>query len=281
MPPATTREALAALNAQQRRAVEHGEGPLLVVAGAGTGKTRVITERIRYLLESNPELAGENILGLTFTDKAAGQMKSRVVKAVGERAEGTWLSTFHSFCLEKILRVANPDLKILEDIDHWILLRRNMAELDLKHFRRLAEPGEFLNDFLQFFSRCQDELVTPNDFHTHVDNSRQTYLARRASLDPDVRKLEEEELDRQDELARVYRVSERLLRERNLLTFGAQLMQAVQLLRTDAALLQSLRDQFHYILVDEFQDTNIVQLELLWLLAGERRTIVAVGGVGQ
>src|ERR1700675_2459207 len=108
------------LNEAQRRAVEHGEGPLLVVAGAGTGKTRVITERIRHLLESNPELTGENILGLTFTDKAAGPMKSRVVKAVGERAEGIWLSTFHSFCLEKILRVANPDLKILEDIDHWI-----------------------------------------------------------------------------------------------------------------------------------------------------------------
>jgi len=277
MPPVTSRLSSLGLNAQQRRAVEHGDGPLLVVAGAGTGKTRVITERIGHLLESNPGLAGENILGLTFTDKAAGQMKSRVGKAVGERAEGIWLSTFHSFCLEKILRVANPDLKILEDIDHWILLRRHMAELDLKHFRRLAEPGEFLNDFLKFFSRCQDELVTPNDFQTYVDKSRQTYLAQRAALDPDVRKLEEEELDRQDELARVYRVSERLLRERNLLTFGAQLMQAVQLLRTDAALLQSLRDQFHYILVDEFQDTNIAQLELLWLLAGERRNIVAVG----
>jgi DNA helicase II / ATP-dependent DNA helicase PcrA len=277
MPPATSRESFIALNAQQRRAVEHGDGPLLVIAGAGTGKTRVITERIRQLLESNPELAGENILGLTFTEKAAGQMKSRVVKAVGDRAEGIWLSTFHSFCLEKILRLANPDLKILEDIDHWILLRRHMAELDLKHFRRLAEPGEFLNDFLKFFSRCQDELVTPNDFQNYVDKSRQAYLAQRASLDPDVRKLEEEELDRQDELARVYRVSERLLRERHLLTFGAQLMQAVQLLRTDAALLQNLRDQFHHILVDEFQDTNIVQLELLWLLAGERRNIVAVG----
>ncbi len=92
-----------ALNEQQRAAVEHGEGPLLVVAGAGTGKTRVITERIRNLLESDPELTGENILGLTFTNKAAGEMKHRLTKAVGERAEGVWLSTFHKFCLEKIL----------------------------------------------------------------------------------------------------------------------------------------------------------------------------------
>src|ERR1700691_5713583 len=277
MPLTTSREGLSALNAQQRRAVEHGEGPLLVVAGAGTGKTRVITERIRYLLECNPELSGENILGLTFTDKAAGQMKSRVVKAVGERAEGIWLSTFHNFCLEKILRVANPDLKVLEDVDHWILLRRHMAELDLKHFRRLAEPGEFLNDFREFFSRCQDELVTPDDYQTYVDKSWQAYLQRRESLEPDARALEEEELARREELARVYRVSERLLRERNLLTFGAQLIQTVQLLRSDAALLQSLRNQFRYILVDEFQDTNIVQLELLWLLAGDRGNIVAVG----
>src|ERR1700679_4357433 len=92
------------LNAEQRAAVEHGDGPLLVVAGAGTGKTRVIIERIRTLLESNPDLAGENILGLTFTDKADAQMKYRAVKAIGERAEGVWLSTFHKFCLEKILQ---------------------------------------------------------------------------------------------------------------------------------------------------------------------------------
>src|SRR6202795_688544 len=98
MNPETASKFVFELNPEQRAAVEHGEGPLLVVAGAGTGKTRVITERIRNLLASDPTLAGENILGLTFTSKAAGQMKSRVVKAAGERAEGVWLSTFHSFC---------------------------------------------------------------------------------------------------------------------------------------------------------------------------------------
>src|SRR5712671_2242153 len=86
------------LNAQQRAAVEHGDGPLLVVAGAGTGKTRVITERIRYLLESDPSLPGEAIAGLTFTDKAAAEMKSRVMRAVGERGENVFLGTFHAFC---------------------------------------------------------------------------------------------------------------------------------------------------------------------------------------
>jgi DNA helicase II / ATP-dependent DNA helicase PcrA len=265
------------LNAEQRAAVEHGEGPLLVVAGAGTGKTRVITERIRTLLEANSDLAGENILGLTFTNKAAGEMKHRVVKAVGERAEGVWLSTFHSFCLEKILREANADIQPLEDIDHQILLRRNIAELGLVVFRRLAEPAEFLKDFQKFFSRCQDELVTPEDYQRYVDGLRQAYEARKKSMAPDARAIAEEELARQEELARVYRVSERLLRERNLCTFGAQLLQAVEMLRADAALLGRMREQYRYILVDEFQDTNIAQLELLWLLAGDRRNIFAVG----
>ena len=265
------------LNAEQRAAVEHGEGPLLVVAGAGTGKTRVITERIRRLLEADSELAGEHILGLTFTNKAAGQMKHRVVKAAGERAEGVWLSTFHSFCLEKILRAANPDIQPLDDIDHRILLRRNIAELDLVIFRRLAEPAEFLKDFAAFFSRCQDELVTPDDYQRYVDGLRRAHDARKAALEPDARHAAEEEMARQEELARVYRVSERLLRERNLSTFGAQLLQAVELLRGDAALLERMREQYRYILVDEFQDTNIAQLELLWLLAGDRRNIFAVG----
>ncbi len=277
MTPEPTSKFSFELNPEQRAAVEHGDGPLLVVAGAGTGKTRVITERIRNLLETDASLASENILGLTFTDKAAGEMKHRVVKAVGERAEDVWLSTFHKFCLEKILRAANPDFLPLEDVDHWILLRRHIAELELNHFKRLAEPGEFLNDFVKFFSRCQDELISPDDYQRYVKELRQKYDARKKSLEPDAQALEEEELARQEELARAYRVSERLLRERNLLTFGAQLMQAVELLRSDSALLERLREQYRYILVDEFQDTNIAQLELLWLLAGERRNIVAVG----
>ncbi len=257
------------LNDEQRSAVKHREGPLLVVAGAGTGKTRVITERIRTLLESDPDLAGENILGLTFTDKSAGEMKYRVVKSIGERAEGVWLSTFHKFCLEKILRPANPDIQPLDDIDHRILLRRNIAELGLVHFWRLAEPAEFLRDFVTFFSRCQDELVTPDDYQRYAEGLRRKHDARKAALDPDTVQIAEDEVARQEELARVYRVSERLLRDRNLHTFGAQILQAVELLRNDAALLDQMREQYRYILVDEFQDTNIAQLELLWLLAGE------------
>src|ERR1700728_1687022 len=196
------------LNAEQRRAVEHGAGPLLVVAGAGTGKTRVITERIRTLLDSDSSLAGENILGLTFTDKAAGEMKHRVVKAAGERAEGAWLSTFHSFCLEKILKAANPEIQALDDIDHRILLRRNIADLGLVLFKRLAEPAEFLKEFQAFFSRCQDELVTPDDYQRYGDELRAKFEKRKKTLEPDELAIAKEELAKQEELARVYRVSE-------------------------------------------------------------------------
>src|ERR1700719_3064899 len=147
------------LNPEQRAAVQHGQGPLVVVAGAGTGKTPVITERNRYLLDTQPELTGKEILGLTFTDKAAAEMKRRVVAAAldrgeseVERAEAVTLSTFHSFG-NTLLQEIDPECKPIDKIDHWILLRRNLPALQLDRFRRLAEPGQFLADFVDFFSR--------------------------------------------------------------------------------------------------------------------------------
>src|SRR5262249_57251724 len=122
-------------NESQRRVITHGDGPLLVIAGAGTGKTRVITERIRHLLESDSSLLGENILGLTFTKKAAGEMKARVVKAVGERGKEVVLATFHSFC-ETLLKATDPNRLTLEQVDHWILLRRSVAAPEVDRYPR-------------------------------------------------------------------------------------------------------------------------------------------------
>ena len=143
-------QALAPVAKTNQLVITHGNGPLLAIAGAGTGKTRVITERIRYLLESDASLSGENILGLTFTDKAAGEMKARVVKTVGERSKDVTLKTFHAFC-ESILKDTDPQSRMLDKVDHWILLRRNLSRLQLDRYRRLAEPGKFLNDFVEFF----------------------------------------------------------------------------------------------------------------------------------
>src|SRR5579863_5518587 len=271
------------LNPEQRAAVQHGEGPLVVVAGAGTGKTRVITERIRFLLETQPDLTGAEILGLTFTDKAAAEMKYRVVAASknrGEseaaRAEAVTLSTFHSFC-NALLQEVNPDLKPIDKVDHWILLRRNLPLLQLEHYRRLAEPGQFLGDFVDFFSRCQDELVTPDDYQRYAAQQAERFQPVLSAMPEDERRIRDEEIAKIQEIARAYRASDLLLRERKLLTFGTQIMDAVQHLRSNGALLEALRARYRYILVDEFQDTNIAQLELLWLLGGERPNLVVVG----
>src|SRR5207249_12055326 len=201
------------LNDAQRRAITHGEGPMLVIAGAGTGKTRVITERIRHLLQSDSRLSGENILGLTFTDKAAGEMKARVLKSVGERAKDVTLKTFHAFC-ESLLKDSDPQKRMLDKVDHWILLRRNLSRLQLDHYRRLAEPGQFLNDFVEFFSRCQDELVSAEDYQHYANLLASELLAERAALDADTLAEREETVAREQEIARAYRASEELLQEK-------------------------------------------------------------------
>jgi DNA helicase-2/ATP-dependent DNA helicase PcrA len=175
------------LNDAQRRAITHGEGPLLVIAGAGTGKTRVITERIRHLLQSDDSLSGENILGLTFTNKAAGEMKARVVRSTGERGKAVTLATFHAFC-ESLLKEASPERLMIDKVDHWILLRRNLERLKLDKYRRLADPGQFLNDFVEFFSRCQDELVSSEDYQRYADALAAQLENDRASLDEDTLK---------------------------------------------------------------------------------------------
>lgn len=267
------------LNAQQRAAVLHDAGPLLVIAGAGTGKTRVITERIRCLLETQPDLAGEQILGLTFTEKAAGEMKWRVSQTVGERGQKVQLSTFHAFCAT-ILSELEPATRVLDQVDHWILLRRNLRLLQLDRFRRLAEPGQFLGDFVKFFSRCQDELVTPDIYQAYahgLTTQARRALAHGSTLEPDAAHLLEEEAARQQEIARAYRASEQLLREGRLLTFGSMILDTVRQIDADPEFAARLRERFRYILVDEFQDTNIAQLELLWRLAKGHRNIVAVG----
>jgi DNA helicase-2/ATP-dependent DNA helicase PcrA len=264
------------LNEAQRRAIHHGEGPLLVIAGAGTGKTRVITERIRHLLQSDASLSGENILGLTFTRKAAGEMKSRVVRTTGERGRDVTLTTFHSFC-ETLLKEQKIPYTLLDEVDHWILLRRNMPRLHLERYRRLAEPGQFLGDFVKFFSRCQDELVSSEGYQRFADQLDAQLQSERVFLDEDTYKERAENVALQQEIARAYKASEELLVAKKFLSFGALISSTVELLRKDEALRATLQRRYRHILVDEFQDTNIAQLELLHLLSAPPRNIVVVG----
>lgn len=264
------------LNPAQRRAITHAGGPLLVIAGAGTGKTRVITERIRHLLLRDPALPGQSILALTFTRKAAGEMKSRMVQAVGPRAKDVILATFHSFC-EALLKDVDRQRIVLEQVDHWILLRRNLARLHLDKYRRLAEPGQFLSDFVAFFSRCQDELVSCQDYQRYADDLAAQLHAQRQALDEDTYQERLEMVAREQEIARAYRASEELLREKNAVALNGLITEAVALLRENHSLRAVLQQRYKHILVDEFQDTNIAQLELLHLLSAEPRNIVVVG----
>src|SRR5260221_13363834 len=264
------------MNAAQRRAIEHGEGPVLVIDGAGTGKSRVITERIGHLFERDSSLLGENILGLTFTKKAAGEMLRRVRKTCGERADGITLTTFHAFC-ETILKEGAPGRLPLETVDHWILLRRNMRRLQLEKYRRLAEPGQFLTDFIQFFSRCQDELVSCEKYKDYSDGLATKWEAEILQIDDRTYQERFEEVEKQREIARAYSASEELLREKNVVALNGLMTEAVKLLENDAALREKLQTRFRHILVDEFQDTNIAQLRLLELIAAPPRNIVVVG----
>jgi ATP-dependent DNA helicase UvrD/PcrA len=268
------------LNPEQRKAVEHGEGPLLVIAGPGSGKTRVITQRIVSLLENVPGLQPENILALTFTDKAAGEMKSRVDHELPGLDASPQISTFHSFCYG-VLRKRHFERKLLDKIDIWIFLRRRMEQLGLEYYQKLAAPGAFLHDLNNFFSQCQDELVGPDEFDDYVRTRQSEFQARAASLDAPERVLQEEELCKQQELARVFRTSRRLIEEAGCSSLGTLISEVVHLWDRESETLEEYRRQFRYILVDEFQDSNYGQVQLLRRLVAPPYDITAVGDPDQ
>ena len=262
------------LNAEQRAAVEHGEGPLLIVAGAGTGKTRVIVERVGYLLRTVPGLKPENILAITFGNKAAEEIRQRAGERFGERALGCRFSTFHAFCYE--LLVEESPAKALDRIDHWIFLRRHLESLDLDTYLKVSEPGRFLGDLVDFCSRCHDNLVTPAAYSAYVEKVADDCL-RSSRQGPPRKECAEQEIARQREVARMYRRSAELEEQEHLLSFGAMISRTVTLLDAAPELLARLQRRYRFILVDEFQDTNRAQIELLVRLAGEKKNLTVVG----
>lgn len=268
------------LNPEQRKAVKHGEGPLLVIAGPGSGKTRVITQRIVYLLENVPGLRPENVLALTFTDKAAGEMKSRVNKELPGLDTSPHISTFHSFCYGVLLK-RHFDRKLLDKIDIWIFLRRRMEQLALEYYQKLAAPGAFLHDLNNFFAQCQDELVGPDEFAAYVSKRVSEFQAGAAAIDPAERLHQEEDIRKQLELARVFSTSRRLIEEAGYSSLGTLISEVVHLWDREPETLEEYRQQFRYFLVDEFQDSNYGQIELLKRLVPAPFNITAVGDPDQ
>ena len=262
---------------RQREAIEHVDGPMLVVAGAGTGKTSVLTHRIERLVKEGHARTDE-ILALTYTVNAATEMKERVSKVLGGKT--VQALTFHDYCL-KLLQRVGKDFGVLDEKDLWIYLRRRIRDLHLEHYIRAANIGQFLNDLLDFVSRCHDELVTPEKYADYVAR-----LERREVPIPRVAKsktvLDDEEiLGRCREIARVFSTMERWLAEENLGTFSHMITRAHTLLENDESVLNEARRGARYILADEFQDANVAQIKILARLAGEQGNLFAVGDPDQ
>lgn len=263
---------LEGLNEAQRQAVTHTDGSLLIVAGAGTGKTTVLTKRYAYLLGAGTMVKTENILALTFTEKAAGEMEDRILTLLPTGTYDFWVSTFHGFCQRMLeshaLEIGLPNrFRVLTTTDAWLLLKRRFVELPLNHYRPLGNPVKFLRALLQHISRAKDEGITPE---------RYLAFAEQAALKADSEEARSE-AKRLRELADVYAVYRRILLEEDCLDFGDLILETLRLFRERPAVLEMYREQFRYIMVDEFQDTNWAQYELIKLIAGTRRNLTVVG----
>src|SRR6266852_3852477 len=262
---------LEGLTAPQREAVTHGAGPLLIIAGAGTGKTTVITRRIAHLIATRQARPSE-ILALTFTDKAAAEMEERVDTLVPYGYADVQIATFHAFgdrlIKENALELGlTPDFRVLTRAEQIIFLRDHLFEFPLKHYRPLGDPTRHLHAILTQFSRLKDEDVGPDEYLAHAEE----LLA--AAADEELRLAAEQHL----ELARTYAQYQTLMARLGQVDFGDQIVEALRLFRTRPHILKRYQERFRYILVDEFQDTNYAQFELVKLLAARHRNIAVVG----
>ena len=269
---------LANLNPQQRRAVTHGEGPLLVVAGAGTGKTQVVTRRIAWLIATKRALPSE-ILALTFTDKAAEEMQLRVDQLVPYGFTDTLVATFHAFgdrlIREHALELGLPsEPRVLSRPESVIFLRERLFRLELDAYRPLGNPTRFLAALAALFSRLKDEDITPEEYQAHA---AALSLAAEAADDTMGAAALRDDAHRQVELATAYARYQELLAEAGAIDFGDQVRLALTLLREHPAARRRLQARFRYVLVDEFQDVNRAQAELVSLIAEPRRNVTVVG----
>jgi DNA helicase-2/ATP-dependent DNA helicase PcrA len=258
------------LNTEQIQAVQHKEGPLLVVAGAGTGKTQVITYRIAELLKGGVQPS--EILAITFTDKAAGEMESRIVDLLKQYLPDLRVNTFNAFGHELLERFGfeiglGPPLRVLNSAQKIVFMRHHIDKLGLDYYAPVTRPDRFLAELAGYFSQVKNELITPENYDKFVKK-----LARVAETESEYM-----EAARQRELATVYRNYVQLARQENVLDFDDQLYVSVELLKKRPNVLNKLQTEIKYILVDEFQDTNPLQNKLINLLAGDKQNVMVVG----
>lgn len=261
------------LNEEQLAAIKHGEGPLLIVAGAGTGKTMVVTERVKRLIAEG-KARPEEILALTFTDKAAGEMQERVDEALPYGYTQMWILTFHSFC-DRILRNEalhiglDPHYRLAGEAASVQLFRKHLFDFELDYFRPLGNPTKFITGMLSHFSRLADEDVMPAEY---LRFARAQSVKRKAQNEEGVL-----EAKKTFELAKAYSKWGEIKAKEGVMDFSDLISNALRLFRERKNVLAEYRKRFKYVMVDEFQDTNFAQNELAMLLAGEEGNIVVVG----
>ena len=243
---------LQSLNPVQKEAASCTEGPLLILAGAGSGKTRVLTHRIAYLIEEkgvNPW----NIMAITFTNKAAQEMRDRVDRLVEFGAESIWVATFHSSCVRILRRYIDRlgydnHFTIYDTDDQKSVIRKAVKELDL-------DPKQYREGpLLGVISTAKNEMIEPQDFETQAGG--------------DFRMCQE---------AKIYKAYQKTLIDNNAVDFDDLLLLTVRLLRENRDILEAYQERLRYIMVDEYQDTNSVQFELIRLLSGKYHNLCVVG----
>jgi DNA helicase-2/ATP-dependent DNA helicase PcrA len=265
------------------------------VAGAGTGKTTVITRRVAWLIDQGLARP-EEILALTFTDKAATEMAERIDRALPLGYVDVQVSTFHAFG-EAVLKdwgleIGLPnDFKLLSTTEQWMMVKEHLSKFNLDYYRPLGNPTKFIHALLQHFSRAKDEEVYPEDYlkfaeSRKLDTGATEFISRGKRKKPASKKAakvekvdvpEESEAVRLDEVAKAYSAYQKLLLESGALDFGDLINYTVKLFRTRPKVLQHFQAKYKYILVDEFQDTNYAQYELIKLLSLPRNNITVVG----
>ena len=240
------------LNDKQQEAVFHTEGPLLVLAGAGSGKTRVLTHRIAYLMEEKGIMPW-NILAITFTNKAAGEMRERVNRLVGQGAERIWVSTFHSACVRILRRhsgwIGYDTNFVIYDGDDQKSLMKDICKrlnIDTKKYKERAILG--------VISSAKDELIGPEQFALDAQGDY-----------------------RQEIIAKAYSEYQRQLKSSNAFDFDDLIMKTVELFQNNPDILDEYQERFRYIMVDEYQDTNTAQFKLVSLLAAKYQNLCVVG----
>ena len=282
---------LEGLNKQQEKAVTFGQGPLLIIAGAGTGKTTVLTRRIGWLVEQGLAKPDE-ILALTFTEKAATEMEERVDLLMPLSYSEINISTFHAFA-QKILTqhaldIGLPgDFKILTDVRAWMLVKEHLYDFDLDYYLPKGNPNKFIYSLLKHFDKAKREEVSPEDYLKYAqslqlssDSVEIKKKARKKKKDPESSSgllMDPAEAARIAEVANAYHKYQKLLLDNSYLDFGDLINYTLKLFRTRPKVLKSYQEKYKYILLDEFQDTDLAQYELVKLLAKPQDNITMVG----